>query len=321
MHPRAPDHSAPHNASPITPPNAPPDPALRDLAARLAAGILADPRTASPAERSLPEPTAVADLADRLLGLLFPGFFLFRPVLDATLPHTVADQLVAIDARLRPLIASACGTCTPAWAADAARSFLARIPLVRELVSLDAQAVLDGDPACHGTEEAILCYPGLHAVAVHRLAHQLLRLGVPLLPRMLAELAHARTGIDIHPAARIGRSFFIDHGGGTVVGETSNIGDHCKLYQGVTLGAKSFRKDEHGRIQREPKRHPTLEDHVTVYAGATILGGDTIVGAGSIVAGGVFLTESVPPGHIVLGSKPEMRLRSNPDRPPVAFVI
>lgn len=189
------------------------------------------------------------------------------------------------------------------------------------MVSLDVQAAMDGDPACRSHAEAVLCMPGVHAVAVHRLAHELLRQAVPLVPRMMSELAHARTGIDIHPGARIGRSFFIDHGTGVVIGETTRIGDHCKIYQGVTLGARSLRLDERGRVERVPKRHPTLEDHVTVYANATILGGDTVVGAGSIVAGGVYLTRSVPPGHVVHGPKVEMSLRPNPERPHPNFDI
>jgi serine O-acetyltransferase len=137
----------------------------------------------------------------------------------------------------------------------------------------------------------------------------------------MSEHAHSQTGIDIHPGARIGKSFFIDHGTGVVIGETTVIGDHCKLYQGVTLGAKSFPKDERGRLKRDVKRHPTLEDHVTVYAGATILGGDTVIGAGSVISGGVFLTESVPAGHVVKAPKTVLKLRSNPELPPLMYDI
>ncbi|MHC5004965.1 MAG: serine O-acetyltransferase EpsC, partial [Planctomycetota bacterium] len=196
-----------------------------------------------------------------------------------------------------------------------------RIAALRDLVSLDVQAAFDGDPAAQHTDEIILCYPGVRALSVHRLAHELYRLGVPLLPRMMSERAHAATGIDIHPGARIGKSFFIDHGTGVVIGETTLIGDHCKLYQGVTLGAKSFPRDARGRLRRGDKRHPTLEDHVTVYAGATILGGDTVIGAGSVINGGVFLTSSVPPGHVVRGPRFDITLRSNPELPPTMYNI
>ncbi|MAT81051.1 MAG: serine acetyltransferase, partial [Phycisphaerae bacterium] len=152
------------------------------------------------------------------------------------------------------------------------KAFVSCLPEIRRLLSLDVQAAYDGDPAATHTDEAVLCYPGILAITVHRIAHQLRILEVPLIPRMLHEHAHSRTGIDIHPGAEIGESFFVDHGTGVVIGETTKIGDHCKIYQGVTLGAKSFPVDEAGRLRRGVKRHPTLEDNVTVYAGATILG-------------------------------------------------
>ncbi|HWX40657.1 MAG TPA: serine acetyltransferase, partial [Blastocatellia bacterium] len=149
-------------------------------------------------------------------------------------------------------------------------------------------------------DEIILSYPATYAITAYRAAHELNKLGVMLLPRMLTELAHARTGIDIHPGAQIGESFFIDHGTGVVIGETTIIGNHVKLYQGVTLGALSFAKDEKGRLIRGQKRHPTIEDNVVIYAGATILGGDTVIGEGSVIGGNVWLTESVPPGSRVV---------------------
>ena len=189
------------------------------------------------------------------------------------------------------------------------------------MLSLDVQAAYDGDPAARNTAEVIACFPGIRALMVHRMVHELHRMDVPLIPRMLSEHIHSQTGIDIHPGARIGQSFFIDHGTGVVIGETTVIGDHCKVYHGVTLGAKSFKQDERGRLMRGTKRHPTLEDHVTVYAGASILGGDTVIGAGSVVSGGVFLTESVPPGHMVHGHKTSLTLRSNPQMPPTNFNI
>jgi serine O-acetyltransferase len=171
------------------------------------------------------------------------------------------------------------------------------------------QAAYDGDPAARHTDEAILCYPGITALFVHRVAHELYVLRVPLLARILQEFAHAETGIDIHPGASIGESFFVDHGTGVVIGETTVIGDRCKVYQGVTLGARSFEKDERGALKRDTKRHPTLGNDVTVYAGATVLGGDTMIGDGAVIAGGVFLTKSVEADHVVQAAAVEIRVR------------
>ncbi len=169
-------------------------------------------------------------------------------------------------------------------------------------------AAYDGDPAATGCEEVILAYPGFRAIFTYRIAHELHLLGVPLIPRIMTEFAHQETGVDIHPGARIGRSFFIDHGTGVVIGETTRIGDHVKLYQGVTLGALSFPKDERGRLIRGTKRHPTVEDGVVVYAGATILGGETVIGSGSVIGGSVWLTTSVPPGTRVTLQGDQLKL-------------
>jgi len=197
-----------------------------------------------------------------------------------------------------------------ARADELARAFLERLPEVARLLATDLAAARDRDPAARSAAEIALCYPGLLALSVHRMAHELHRLSVPFLPRMMAEQAHRATGIDIHPGARIGPGFFIDHGTGVVIGETTEIGAGCTVYQGVTLGALSFPRDADGRLVREAKRHPTLEDDVTIYAGATVLGGDTVIGRGSVVAGGVFLTRSVPPDHVVQGPRLELRIRS-----------
>ncbi len=176
------------------------------------------------------------------------------------------------------------------------RAFFARLPRIRELLATDLQAACAGDPAAACPEEVQLCYPGYRAVGIYRLAHELYRLGLPLLPRMMTEYAHSVTGIDIHPGARIGPYFFIDHGTGTVIGETAVLGAHVKLYQGVTLGGISTRG---GRSLRGKKRHPTLEDNVTVYANATVLGGDTVIGQDCVIGAGVQITASVPPGTTV----------------------
>jgi serine O-acetyltransferase len=192
-------------------------------------------------------------------------------------------------------------------------SFLERIPDIRAVLADDVQAAYAGDPACKNLDEVIFCYPGLEAVTVYRLAHELHLLNVPFIPRMMTEWAHTRTGIDIHPGASIGRHFFIDHGTGVVIGETCEIGDHVKLYQGVTLGALSFDTDESGNLVRGKKRHPTVEDRVVIYANATVLGGDTVLGHDSVIGSSVWLTRSVAPRTTVVLEKPRLRMRADLD--------
>jgi serine O-acetyltransferase len=194
----------------------------------------------------------------------------------------------------------------PGRAEEIALAFVARLPAVRRLLAEDVEAAFEGDPAAKNFAEIVVSYPSIRAIAVYRLAHELFLLGVPILPRMMTERAHDRTGIDIHPGAAIGSRFFIDHGTGVVIGETTEIGDNVRLYQGVTLGAKSPR---HGSELRGVKRHPTIEDDVTIYAGATILGGDVVVGRGSVVGGNVFLLESVPEESRVVGEPPSYLVR------------
>jgi serine O-acetyltransferase len=191
---------------------------------------------------------------------------------------------------------------------DCAASFLSLFPTLREVLATDVQAALDGDPAASCRDEIIFSYPSIYAVMVYRLAHELHKMRVPLLPRIMTEHAHHRTGIDIHPGTSIGSSFFIDHGTGVVIGGTAVIGNNVKLYQGVTLGAFSFDKDGAGHLVRDTKRHPTIEDDVVIYAGATILGGSTVVGRGSVIGGNVWLTHSVPPGTLVLRESPNVRI-------------
>ncbi len=187
--------------------------------------------------------------------------------------------------------------------------FLSTIPRIRRLLATDVQAAFDGDPAAGNLDEIIFCYPGLEAVTVYRLARELYRLKVPLVPRMLTEWAHGRTGIDIHPGASIGPSFFIDHGTGVVIGATCEIASHVKLYQGVTLGALSFAKDEQGNLVRNSKRHPTIEDGVVIYANATVLGGTTTIGRNSVIGAGASVYQSVPPNTVVTLEKPMLRMR------------
>ncbi|HEX8707825.1 MAG TPA: serine O-acetyltransferase EpsC [Pyrinomonadaceae bacterium] len=191
---------------------------------------------------------------------------------------------------------------------ECAVAFLAELPRLRGVLATDVQSAYDGDPAATCLDEIIFSYPSIYAVMVYRLAHELYRMDVPLIPRIMTEHAHHRTGIDIHPGTRIGSRFFIDHGTGVVIGGTAVIGDNVKLYQGVTLGAFSFDKDASGRLVRNTKRHPTIEDDVVIYAGATILGGETVIGRGSVIGGNVWLTHSVPPGTRVLQESPNLRI-------------
>jgi serine O-acetyltransferase len=185
--------------------------------------------------------------------------------------------------------------------------FLSNLPRLREILQTDAEAAYRGDPAALSKEEIIVAYPFIEAIAVHRLAHELFDRHVQFIPRIMTEWAHSRTGIDLHPGARIGAHFFIDHGTGTVVGETCEIGEHVKMYQGVTLGARSTAG---GQTLRGKKRHPTIEDNVTIYSGATILGGETVIGAGSTIGGNVFLTRSVPANSLVINKDVEVIVTS-----------
>ncbi|MFZ5623231.1 MAG: serine O-acetyltransferase EpsC [Gemmatimonadota bacterium] len=239
------------------------------------------------------------DLIECTLGFLFPHF--------ADDPSPDVTALAADERRIRASLEGvlAAQGHRPAHAAELVELFIARLPDVLDALLLDAQATADGDPAAHDADEVILAYPGFYALACYRLAHTLHELGVTLLPRLITERAHQLTGIDIHPAARLGRSIAIDHGTGIVIGETTVVGDRVRLYQGVTLGAARVRKD---LAQR--KRHPTIEDDVTIYANATILGGDTVIGAGSVIGGNVWLTHSVPPGSVVTHEGMVERMRT-----------
>lgn len=194
------------------------------------------------------------------------------------------------------------------------RVFVERLPEVRKLLIEDVRAAYEGDPAALTFAEVQLAYPGLLAITSHRLAHELYKLNVPIVPRVMSEWTHSMTGVDIHPGATIGHGFFIDHATGVVIGETTVIGNNVKLYQGVTLGARSFPLDEHGLPVKHIKRHPTVEDDVVIYAHATILGGDTVIGKGSTIGGNVFLMESVPPGSFVSSKHPELHIKQREKR-------
>jgi serine O-acetyltransferase len=268
----------------------------------------------------LPSHEEVTEIVESLKNVLFPGYFGHR-VDKASLPYYMGVEVSRLFDRLTVQIARAIehecrrteGSCTFCQERGnaVALAFLRKVPGIRETLALDVEAAMRGDPAAKSHDEIIFSYPGLLAIAVYRVAHELHEQGVPLLPRMMTEHAHSATGIDIHPGARIGRRFFIDHGTGVVIGETCEIGDNVKLYQGVTLGALSFATDERGELVRGTKRHPTIEDDVTIYAQATILGGDTTVGRGSVIGGNVWLTRSVPPGTTVV-IEPQLRYREAP---------
>ncbi len=268
-------------------------------------------------EESLPQKKEIIAILRGLQEVIYPGYFgdqeLYREYLRAHL----ADQLYALSRRLirevRKALQVPCRLLReqrpipqPADAQETVTLFYERLPEVMDLVGGDVRAAYEGDPAASCLEEVILAYPGVKAVFTYRIAHLLKELGVPLVPRIMTEFAHNETGVDIHPGARIGREFFIDHGTGVVIGETTVIGDRVKLYQGVTLGALSLPRDRSGTPLRGGKRHPTLEDDVVVYAGATILGGETVVGRGSVIGGNVWLVTSVPPFSRVTLSRDQL---------------
>lgn len=238
-------------------------------------------------------PSQLRPLADQfapqVLGMLFPHF----SGVTACAQHDIEEDILEVGETLGRL-ERAIGTLHEQMPANLVPDFLAGLPALIDTLESDATAILEGDPAARSYDEVVLTYPGFYAIAVYRVAHLLWRLKLPLLPRLLTEFAHGKTGIDLHPGARIGRRFCIDHGTGIVVGETTEIGDGVKVYQGVTLGALTVEK-----ALADNKRHPTIEDDVVLYAGATILGGRTVVGRGSVVAGNAFLTQTVPPNSVV----------------------
>jgi serine O-acetyltransferase len=256
--------------------------------------------------KNLPSKHAIADITADLLRLLFPGFFDEKPIQFSDIEAVTIALLDSVLERLGNEIRKSLEYAPPAGFEDldlpaTARTltvkFLGNLPRIRELLQTDTEAAYNGDPAAFSKEEVIVAYPCIEAIAVQRLAHELYLDNIPLIPRIMTEWAHARTGMDLHPGARIGTHFFVDHCTGTVVGETAIIGNHVKMYQGVGLVARSLAA---GQALRGQKRHPTLEDRVTVYAGATIIGGDTVVGEGSTIGASVFLTTSVPANSLVV---------------------
>lgn len=267
---------------------------------------------------NLPSEAAVNRLCSALMHLAFPGFFDEAPLLRAEMEQATERRLADTARQLAAEIAKCLqfsGVAAPARRAEeAALHLLAQLPALRRIMQTDVLAAYQGDPAARSIEEIILAYPCVLVISLQRLAHELHRAGIPLLPRMMTEYAHERTGTDIHPGAQIGSHFFIDHCTGVVIGETARIGSHVKIYQGVTLGAKSFEVDDSGNPVKGVKRHPDIEDHVTIYAHATILGGDTRIGAHSIVGANVWLLESIPPNSIAYYKGENLVVRSRRKR-------
>jgi serine O-acetyltransferase len=252
---------------------------------------------------NLPSKPAIGSICEDLLQVLFPGFHDEGPVVGHELQELTRARVASLAERLDEEICKSLRTLDSDCPRDRAReileNFFPALPGLRELLQTDIEAAYEGDPAARNFEEIILSYPSIEAVSIQRLAHLLHRQNVPLLPRIMTEWAHSRTGIDIHPGATIGTHFFIDHGTGVVIGETCRIGNRVKLYHGVTLGARSFQKDDEGKIVKGGKRHPDVEDGVTIYPNSTILGGNTVIGEGSTIGANVFLMQSVPPRSLV----------------------
>jgi len=262
---------------------------------------------------SLPNRDTIIDIIGMLREILFPEYFGRQQNINAAINYHIGDLLLNIHEKLGQQIGFALkhdalrkGERVEDYrekAETVSYTFLKKIPEIRDALAGDVQAALDGDPAAASKDEIIISYPGMFAISVYRLAHELYLLEVPLIPRIMTEYAHSRTGIDINPGATIGKHFFIDHGTGVVIGETTTIGDNVTLYQGVTLGALSTRE---GQLLRGVKRHPTIEDNVVVYSGASILGGETRIGQGTIIGSNVFITKSVPSGTRVIIKNQEL---------------
>src|SRR5438067_11946610 len=253
---------------------------------------------------TLPSRQAIEAVCAELMSLMFPGFRGEALVDSADLPAITRSRIRNLRSRLKPEICKSFGDYpgtdqTQNKAEEILDFFMAQLPEVRKLLWTDIDAAYEGDPAAKSYEEIILAYPALEAIAIQRMAHELYLQQLPLIPRIMTEWAHSRTGIDIHPGAKIGSHFFIDHGTGVVIGETCEIGTRVKLFHGVTLGARSFQKDEHGKIKKGGKRHQKVEDDVTIYPNSTVLGGETAIAARSTIGGNVFLIQSAPPDSLV----------------------
>ncbi len=287
---------------------------LKERAASIMSGYDAQNDFIREHKRVFPRRAIIYQLLNEIRSLMFPGYFDDETLAGVSSENLVEERLLRIERVLgdqvfRALLYDDCNLdeeVARERATTIADAFVAALPRIQRLILKDAEAAFEGDPAAHSREEVILCYPGLRAIFVHRIAHELYVQGVPLIPRLMSEKAHSETGIDIHPGATIGEYFFIDHGTGVVIGETTEIGTHGKIYQGVTLGATSTRK---GQALSGTKRHPTLGDYVTVYSNASVLGGNTYIGSGSVIGGSAFVVESVPENGRVFVKDQEIVIR------------
>ena len=291
---------------------------LKNLTQAMVSSYEKHPGTVNIAQSNRLDRELIISILQEVRYVLFPGYFEEKLLSDSSISYHVGELLEDINYRLTKQVVKALqhtenGSRTEvdyvqlkarAW--DIVGKFLRTFPYLRDILATDVQAAFEGDPAAFSTDETIFSYPGVYAITVSRIAHELYKLDVPMIPRIMTEYAHNLTGIDIHPGATIGSYFFIDHGTGVVIGETTRIGKGAKLYQGVTLGALSTRG---GQCLRHKKRHPTLEDNVTVYAGASILGGDTVIGEGAVIGSNCFITSSVPRGTRVSIKNPELQFK------------
>ena len=294
---------------------------LPGVVASIVASVMGEPRMQHLNRVLLPNRDAIIESIKLLRQILFPGYFGKQGLTTENLPFRIGELVIELSDLLYEQVrcclryreqlpgadsrGSQCEECDRE-AAQTVAYFLGRIPAIREVLATDVQASFDGDPAAKSTDETIFCYPGLFTIFVQRVAHEFYQKQVPLLPRIMTEYAHSLTGIDIHPGAKLGRGLLIDHGTGVVIGETTEIGNNVKIYQGVTLGALA---PGFGQKLRGQKRHPTIEDEVTIYAGATILGGETVIGKGALIGGNVFITSSVPPLNQVSADPPNLKYR------------
>ncbi|MEO7933949.1 MAG: serine O-acetyltransferase EpsC [Chthoniobacterales bacterium] len=265
---------------------------------------------------NLPSKVAIAKICEDLLSLIFPGFHDDAPLLREHVERVTNERVAVVANALKVEICKSLRlgdpNCPDARSEKMVAEFLSALPRVRQILKTDVAAAFEGDPAARGYDEIILSYPFVETIAVQRMAHLFYLAELPIIPRMMTEWAHSRTGIDIHPGARIGSNFFIDHGTGVVIGETSEIGTNVKLYQGVSLIARSLAG---GQQLRGKKRHPTIEDNVTIYAGTTIMGGDTVIGAGSTIGANVFLTHGVPKRSLVYFEEKQLNILDKNKRP------
>lgn len=288
---------------------------IHDVATKLSANYQEQGIFEMGIEERVPKKTEIIDLVNRLQRIMFPGFFGSENTAYVSLDNFAGSSLAMIyeklDRQIRVALAYSDDTKTEAEVCDEAKrltlTFLEKIPAIQAMLWKDVEAEFDGDPAANSKEEVIFCYPGMFAIFVYRIAHELYELRIPFIPRIMAEYAHSETGIDINPGAKIGEYFFIDHGTGIVIGETTVIGNHVKIYQGVTLGALSTQK---GQGLSGVKRHPTIEDNVVIYANTTILGGETVVGQNSVIAGNTFVVSSIPRDTKVSANIPELQYKN-----------